>query len=238
MDGFLIIDKPGGLTSHDVVARVKRLLSVKKVGHAGTLDPFATGILPLAINGATKKISEIAEGTKEYRAVLELGAETETGDGEGKIVRQEPVPPLTALQVESVLSRFRGAIQQNTPSYSAVRYKGKPLYAWSREGKTTPIIPRQVTIEMLTLEATEERRLTFFICCSQGTYIRSLLPDIAKALGTCGFVSSLRRLRVGPFALDQATTLMKLEEAVLKVKEKSDLDFTTLPGSVSLRHHD
>ncbi|MBI1908671.1 MAG: tRNA pseudouridine(55) synthase TruB [Deltaproteobacteria bacterium] len=211
MNGFLIIDKPSGWTSHDVVAKIRHLLSLKKVGHAGTLDPFATGVLPLCLGTATKRVSEITEGEKEYRGVLRLGLETETGDITGKVMKNfSPPEILFQTDIESVLDQFRGEIEQETPRYSAVKYKGRPLHEWARKGIETPVIKRVVKVSELKLESLEGNDLTFFVKCSKGTYIRSLLPDIAKALGTCGTVVALRRLRVGPFTLKDAVTLEQL----------------------------
>ena len=232
MDGFLIIDKPSGMTSHDVVLRVRRLLCLKRVGHTGTLDPMATGVLPICCGTATKEAAVISAGEKEYRAVLRLGLETDTGDIWGKIIRQEERDrPVSPELLDLTLNKFKGSIVQLTPAYSAVRYKGDPLHQWARRGVTVPPLPRQVVISHLSLLSRNETELTFLIRCSLGTYIRALLPDIAREFGHLGTVSGLRRLRAGPFAEAESTPLESLEAAV---KSAADLDFTRLPGYVSL----
>ncbi|MDO8644564.1 MAG: tRNA pseudouridine(55) synthase TruB [bacterium] len=228
MDAIFIIDKPKGMTSHDVVQKTRNLLNVKKVGHAGTLDPLATGLLPICVGRGTKLVREIMEGEKEYEATLKLGVETASGDLGAEILREEEPPKITKEELEIALKKFRGSIIQKTPSYSAVKYKGKRLYTLARQGKPLPEIPRQVVIYKLEAIEKHGNFIKLRIACSIGTYIRALLPDIAKACGTCGVVTELQRTRVGRFSLKEAAPWAAFEEGVLKKQ-----DFTTLPGYVT-----
>ena len=212
MDGLLVIDKPEGLTSFDVVAEVRRHLHLKKAGHTGTLDPMATGVLPVCLGDATRLVPFIVEGEKAYEATVRLGAATDTQDRTGKIVSEAPVPPLTAEQIEPVLARFRGEIDQAPPMYSAVRVAGKRLYELAREGKQVERATRKVTVHALTLAALELPRLRLSVRCSKGTYVRTLAHDIGEALGCHAHLSALRRTESGGFTLDQAVPLGALRQ--------------------------
>jgi tRNA pseudouridine55 synthase len=190
-----------------VVARVRRLASQKRVGHAGTLDPLAEGVLPVLLGRATRLADYIQSGRKTYVTTVQLGTATETDDPEGAITRSEPVPHLTGALVDDVLSRFRGEILQTPPSYSALKVAGQRAYALARAGTAVSLATRPITIDSLILLEHSDSTLTLEVTCSKGTYIRALARDIALALGTVGHMASLIRTRVGPFALQDALTL-------------------------------
>lgn len=210
--GIFVIDKPAGPTSFKMVSGVRRALGMKKVGHAGTLDPFATGLLIVcAGRPATRMISRMMDGRKEYLATLCLGVETETFDPEGAVVSRHPVAPLPAAQIEECLSRFRGEQLQVPPIYSALKHQGKPLYHYARQGISIVKAPRPVFIE--TLERTdgchdlaggEEVHLSVRVVCSKGTYIRSLAADIGRSLGCGAYLTQLRRIKSGCFTLEHS----------------------------------
>ncbi len=219
---FLVVDKPIGPTSHDVVAMVRALLGAKRVGHTGTLDPFASGVLPLALGPATRLISFLDESHKVYEAELQLGSATETGDPEGDVTETAPVPPLDRPTVETVLARFVGPRMQTPPPYSAVKVNGRPLYSYARAGETVEVEARPIHIHQLTLLRLEPERLAFRVECGRGTYVRVLGEELAAALGTVGHLVALRRLRSGPFLLEQAVTLPEL--ARIAVGERQPIE--------------
>jgi len=210
--GIFVIDKPAGPTSFRMVSGVRRALGMKKVGHAGTLDPFATGLLIVcAGRPATRMISKMMDGRKEYLATLCLGVETETFDPEGTVVNRQSVAPLRAEQIERCLSSFRGEQLQVPPIYSALKHQGKPLYHYARQGISIVKAARPVFIE--TLERTdgghdlaggEEVQLSVRVVCSKGTYIRSLAADIGRSLGCGAYLTQLRRTRSGCFTLEDS----------------------------------
>jgi tRNA pseudouridine55 synthase len=206
MDGVIVIDKPAGKTSHDVVSEVKKLLGVKKAGHTGTLDPLATGVFPVCLNEATKLAGFLAGEDKEYRATMLLGVQTDTMDMEGKIVNQSD-NPVSEEKIRAVISAITGKIQQVPPAYSAVKYCGKPLYKWARSGVLLDMAPREVTIYSIVVEDISLPHVTFRVVCSKGTYIRSLCSDIGDILGTGACLYSLRRLKSGIFSEDIAVNL-------------------------------
>jgi len=203
--GILNINKPSGWTSHDVVARVRRLAAEKRVGHAGTLDPLAEGVLPVLLGRATRLADYIQAQSKTYVATVALGTATSTDDAEGSVVATAPVPPFDA----QVLARFRGDILQVPPAYSALKVDGARAYALARRGAAVTLAPRPVTI--YDLRVLSEGPLTLEVSCSKGTYIRSLARDIAEALGTVGHLQHLMRSRVGPFSLQTAVTIEGLD---------------------------
>jgi tRNA pseudouridine55 synthase len=228
MDGIFNIDKPQGMTSHDVVARTKRLASTSdrkaqepgtkrasatKVGHAGTLDPMATGVLPVVLGKATRLVEYLADADKAYRASLILGATSSTYDREGTIAPwQTPVmPPLGA--VESALQDFMGEIEQLPPMHSAIKVGGRKLYELARQGIEVERQTRRVTISRLDLESYNPPHMEIFVECSKGTYIRSLAHDLGAALGTGAYLDALVRTRHGPFTLEGAITLEELQAA-------------------------
>jgi tRNA pseudouridine55 synthase len=208
MHGFLNIDKPAGPTSHDVVARVRRLSRQKRVGHAGTLDPAATGVLVVALGAATRLIEYVQDATaKRYRAVVRLGVTTTTDDAEGQITRTAPVPSLDPSELEAALAPFRGPIMQTPPMYSALHHQGRRLHELAREGVTVERAARPVTIERLDLLSWSPPLLTLDIVCGKGTYIRALARDLGEALGCGAHLQALRRTAVGAFVIADAVPL-------------------------------
>jgi tRNA pseudouridine55 synthase len=206
MNGVVIVDKPAGKTSHDVIVIVKKMLGIKKAGHTGTLDPLATGVLPVCLNEATKLAPFLSSHTKDYRATMLLGVETDTLDVEGKILSRR-TPETTRRDIEQVLYRFVGKMDQKPPGYSAVKYKGRALYKWARKGVMIDSPPRKVEVYQLNLEDVALPYVTFSLSCSAGTYIRSICADAGESLGCGACLSDLRRLRSGAFQVDSAVSL-------------------------------
>jgi tRNA pseudouridine55 synthase len=216
LHGWIILDKPLGLGSTQAVSAIKRLLREAgepktKVGHGGTLDPLASGVLPIALGEATKVAGRMLDASKEYAFTLRFGEETDTLDGEGKVIATSHVLP-TAEQVQEILPGFTGEISQVPPAYSALKIGGKAAYARARSGEEVQLKPRDVTIGELRLISQSGNEASLIATASKGTYIRSLARDIAQALGTVGHVSYLRRTRAGPFGLDKAVSLDFLTE--------------------------
>ena len=216
LHGWIILDKPVGLGSTQAVSAIKRLLREAgepktKVGHGGTLDPLASGVLPIALGEATKVAGRMLDATKQYAFTIRFGEETDTLDGEGKVVATSNVVP-TAEQLAEVLPRFTGEIDQAPPTFSALKIGGKPAYARARAGEDIELRPRRVTIHELLLVSDAANEASLLATVSKGTYVRSLARDIAHALGTVGHVSYLRRRRAGPFGIEQAVSLDFLEE--------------------------
>lgn len=210
MDGVLVIDKPSGPTSFDVVRQVRALLKVKKAGHTGTLDPMATGVLPICLGEGTKVAGLITEGDKAYEATVHLGVETDTQDAQGKVTAEAPVPPLTAALLEQTLAPFRGTFEQVPPMYSAVKVAGKRLYELARAGEEIERASRQVTVYELTLRDFSSNRLQLSVRCSKGFFVRTLAYDMGRALGCGAHLEALRRTVSGPFTLAQALPLAEL----------------------------
>jgi tRNA pseudouridine55 synthase len=213
LDGILNINKPEGLTSFAVVSRVKRITGEKHTGHAGTLDPQATGVLPVCLGQATRVIEFLFDETKTYRAEVELGISTDTYDSTGKVTRTGDASGITREMIESALTGFRGTISQTPPMYSAVKYHGRPLYKLARSGVEVERKSRPARIDSLEIVAWQPPVVTLDVVCGKGTYIRSLAHDLGEALGCGANMKSLVRLRVGPFRIEEALTLEKLEEA-------------------------
>jgi tRNA pseudouridine55 synthase len=209
--GVLLLDKPVGYSSNDVLIKAKRLLNAQKAGHTGTLDPFATGLLPLCFGEATKFAQDLLEADKTYETVVHLGITTTTGDTEGDVVGTRDVN-VSREQIEAALTRFRGAIEQVPPMYSALKRDGKPLYEYARAGITLERSARQVTIHLLELLAYEAPNLTLRVQCSKGTYIRVLGEDIGAALGCGAHLNALRRTQVGRLTLSHSVTLAALAD--------------------------
>lgn len=204
--GWLVIDKPQGLTSSRVVEKLVHSLKVK-AGHAGTLDPLATGVLPVALGEATKTVRFASAGRKRYRFAIRWGASTDTDDREGAVIAENPTRP-TAEAIAAALPRFTGAILQRPPAYSAIKLAGRRAYALARAGRPADLVPRPVDIDTLRLlDIPEPNRAEFEATVGEGTYIRSLARDLAEALGTLGHIAELRRLQVGTFAEEQAISL-------------------------------
>ena len=207
LDGVIIIDKPAGKTSHDVVREVKKILGVKKAGHTGTLDPMATGVLPVCLNEATKLTGFLIDENKEYLATMLLGVKTDTLDIEGKIIDQSDNIAVTDDKIRKVMMQMVGTIEQIPPAYSAVKYYGKPLYKWTRKGISIKVEPREVTIHSIVIEDISLPCVTFRVVCSKGTYIRTLCSDIGDLLGCGACLYNLRRLRSGVFTEGMAVSL-------------------------------
>ncbi len=208
--GVLNIDKPPGITSHDVVHRVRRLSGARRVGHAGTLDPLATGVLLLAVGRTTRLIEYLVGQQKMYLATVKLGQETNTFDAEGEVVAERPYRHITAAHLQDALPQFQGRIQQRPPLYSAIKQNGQPLYKLARQGKTPHIPTREVIIHQLELLDFEPPRANLRVVCGSGTYIRSLAHDLGRALGCGGHITALRRAAVGDFSVAQAVPLADL----------------------------
>lgn len=233
MNGIVVINKPAGLTSHQVVKKARTLFPGVKVGHSGTLDPIATGILVICLGKATRVAEYIMELPKIYRAGIALGEITDTEDSAGEVVEQIPVPVFTQEQVEELVKTFEGEIEQTPPAYSAVKYQGKPLYHWTRRGRE---VPRQVRkayvykIDLLEYSPDIKPHLLIEVECSKGTYIRTLAADIGRVTGTGGHLYSLERSAVGPMNINNAYTPEKLEELVAGGR----LEETVLPMDFAL----
>ena len=211
MDGILLINKPAGYTSHDIVGIVRKKLHTKKVGHCGTLDPDATGVLVVCVNKATKAIQFLMSDTKVYRATLSLGKSTDTYDASGKILEEKEVGQILKAQVIDVLNSFLGKSKQKPPIYSAIKVKGKKLYEYARNGEEVEIKERDIEIMMIELIDFSNNEIAFDVKCSKGTYIRSLCVDIAKKLGYPGHMSHLERRQAGRFLITDCITLEQLE---------------------------
>jgi tRNA pseudouridine55 synthase len=206
VNGVLLLDKPVGFSSNDALIKAKRVLNAKKAGHTGTLDPFATGLLPLCFGEATKFSQDLLESDKTYLATVHLGITTTTGDTEGEAVETKPVD-VTLDQIEAALARYRGPILQTPPMYSALKRNGKALYEYAREGIVLEREARPVTIHALTLVAYDAPFLKIAVTCSKGTYVRVLGEDIGAALGCGAHLNALRRTEVGPLTIEGMITL-------------------------------
>lgn len=245
VSGLLIVDKPQGITSHDVVSRTRRLAHTRRVGHAGTLDPMATGVLVLGINKATRLLTWITDHSKRYEAQVRFGVETTTEDAEGEVTSTKGCEGLDSEEIEAVLSRFRGTISQVPSAVSAIKVNGKRAYARVRAGEDVKLEPREVEISLLEaqgqprshrVEYALEGKSTQVNCvdlnvvveCSAGTYIRALARDLGNALGCGAHLTSLRRTRVGEFSIDCAHTLQSLDEAAQQSGGEASLPLTSL----------
>ncbi|CDD15853.1 tRNA pseudouridine synthase B [Clostridium sp. CAG:798] len=215
MDGIIVINKEKGCTSHDIVYKVKKMFNTK-VGHTGTLDPNATGVLPILLGKGTKISKYLIEHDKEYEVVLQLGVKTTTADEEGEIIEEKEVlkESLEQLKIERILKSFIGKIEQMPPKYSAIKVNGRKLYEYARKGQEVEIKPREV--EIYNIEITniqkEKKQIEFKVSCSKGTYIRTLCEDIAEKMRTVGYMKELKRTKVGDFNIEQAITLGQLQE--------------------------
>jgi tRNA pseudouridine55 synthase len=214
VDGFLIIDKPAGCSSHDVVNRVRRILATKKVGHTGTLDPFATGVLPIAVGEGTKAIPFLDEGEKRYLASLRLGLATDTLDCTGTVLRETDSSSVCEAALRQVMAGLTGEIEQVPPMFSAIKQGGQPLYKLARKGIEVERAARRVTIRRFELLAFEPPLAQVEVHCSRGTYVRTLADDLGRRLGCGACLTELRRTMSGPFHLEQALTLEQLEAVV------------------------
>ncbi len=212
MHGLLILNKPGGLTSHDCVSRIRRLYQTRKVGHAGTLDPLATGVLPIAVGDATKILQFLLAEDKSYLATFRLGVTTDTLDSDGEVVKRRPIPDDHAAILTEICPRFTGALKQMPPMYSALKKDGVPLYKLARKGIEVAREPRSVFIHKLALVTIEDDLVTIAVDCSKGTYIRTLADDIGEALGCGAHITALQRVRTGDFTLADSYTFEQLKD--------------------------
>jgi tRNA pseudouridine55 synthase len=217
-DGLLLVDKEAGFTSHDVVQKVRRILKQKKIGHCGTLDPDATGLLLLTLGTATRLTRFLIRAPKVYEGAIQLGVATDTYDASGQVVAEAPreaVAALTREQVTEAMRAFEGDIEQKPPPFSAKKVNGVKYYELARRGEEVPDEAKEVTVfELSPLSELEEGRIRFRLACSSGTYARGLAHDLGAALGVGGHLAELRRMRIGSFAVESAATLARLEEAV------------------------
>ncbi len=212
MDGILIVDKPEGITSLDVAREMKRRFGVKKAGHVGTLDPFATGVLPVVINEGTKLVPFLEEGPKEYEATLKLGEETATDDWTGKVVMSKPLEGIRPEEIEFSVQSFLGKIHQTPPMFSAIKMDGRPLYRLARKGIEVERKEREVEIYGIQMQGIDLPLVRFKVSCSKGTYIRALGRDVGRMIGCGGHLLRLRRTRSGPFTLADAISWEKMKE--------------------------
>jgi tRNA pseudouridine55 synthase len=215
-DGLLIIDKPQGMTSAGVVRIVKRRLQCK-TGHLGTLDPFATGVLPVCVGEGTKIAQFLSVATKTYTGTIRLGRQTDTGDLTGTVINTAPVPPIAHEQLAGLEQQLRGDVAQIPPMYSAIKHHGTPLYKLARRGIEVERQPRQIHIDTLNLTAQGESAVAFSLSCSKGTYVRALAEQIGVSLGTVAHLEALRRTRFGAFSIEQALTLDAIEQTGVPV---------------------
>lgn len=212
INGWLILDKPRGLTSNQALGRLKRLYNPKKAGHAGTLDPLATGVLPIAFGEATKTVAHVVDCEKTYDFTIRWGIETDSDDAEGQPVRTSGERPAREA-IEAALPAFIGDIMQVPPCYSAIKVEGERAYDLARDGETVELTPRPVSVYELEIEEAISPELTRLICaCGKGTYVRSIARDLGRALGCYGHIAALRRSSVGPFDEENAISLEKLEQ--------------------------
>lgn len=232
INGFVVIDKPAGITSHDVVSRVRRILGTRKVGHTGTLDPFATGVLPVAVNDGTKAIPFLDEGLKCYEAVMQLGVATDTLDMTGSVMREADWRGISQGSLENVLRQFTGHLTQIPPMYSAIKCDGQPLYKLARKGQVIERKPREIDVYSLELLSFAPPFVGFKVVCSRGTYVRTLADDIGAMLGCGAALKELRRLASGPFQITTSASLETLEEAV----RLGTLGALTVSPSAALAH--
>lgn len=240
VDGIVLLDKALGVSSNTALQQVRELFGAKKAGHAGSLDPLATGLLPVCFGQATKVCGRLLNAGKQYRVVVQLGARTESLDGETPVIEQAPIPALTDERVDQVLASFLGEQEQTPPMHSALKHEGKRLYELARRGETVERQTRRITISSIARRRLSGDQLEFDVACSKGTYIRSLAADIAARLGTLGYVAQLRRIGVEPFDTYPMYTIEELRDrragsmdALDQVLLGADAAFADL-GSVTL----
>jgi len=224
VSGVILVDKPQGMTSQQVVSKVKYLFKSpmhdsKKAGHTGTLDPMATGLLPICLGEATKFSHYQLDADKSYQATILLGSQTDTGDADGQIIKQAPVPEFDEDLLATIAQQFLGAQQQIPPMYSALKKDGKKLYEYARAGIEVDRPPRDITIKAIDLNVIDDQQIRLTVTCTKGTYVRVLAEDIVKGLGTLGHLTALRRTQVGKFNIDKSIALSSLEECLLEERQ-------------------
>lgn len=232
-EGILNIDKPQNMTSHDVVSVLRRTLGIRKIGHTGTLDPMATGVLPVCIGKSTRVIEYLDMDMKKYRCTMELGLMTDTQDIWGQVIERRPVT-CSEEEVREAFSGFSGVIEQKPPMYSALKVDGKRLYEYAREGKTVEVKTRKIyinSLEILSVFPNGENTVTFTVECSKGTYIRTICQDVGDALGCCGTLTALERISSGIFSIEDAVNLERL-----KSMTTSEIENLLYPSSAPLLH--
>lgn len=231
MDGIIIINKTKGCTSHDIVYKIKKLLN-EKVGHTGTLDPMAEGVLPILIGKGTLLSKYLINHDKKYIVELQLGIKTDTADSEGKVIEEQPVDKekLTTESITDILHNFVGKQEQVPPIYSAIKVNGKKLYEYARKGQQVELKPRQIEIYNIDLieYSPEEKQIKFEVFCGKGTYIRSLCEDIATKFGTVGYMKSLKRIQVGEFKIEDSITIEELQ----KIVENTEIENIELKNKI------
>lgn len=230
LNGILSVDKPQGLTSFQTVARIKKILHQKKIGHTGTLDPLATGLLLVCLNEATKLATFLQDLEKEYQAVMKLGEETDTQDAQGKIIASSHYYPKSRKEIEDTFCAFKGTIWQVPPMFSAIKKNGVPLYKLAREGKEIKREPRKIEIYKLEITNISPPYIMFKVVCSKGTYIRSLVYDIGRELGCGAHVTAIKRLRAGTFTIKDALSL----DEIMKLAKQGNLENIIIPPAKAI----
>jgi tRNA pseudouridine55 synthase len=230
--GIVLVDKPSGPTSNRILQAIKGLFEAEKAGHTGSLDPLATGMLPICLGSATKVAGLLLDARKSYRVWIRFGAATDTGDAEGKVIAESPAPVRSREDILGVVARFVGPIEQVPPMYSALKHGGRRLYSLARRGEEVVRPARSITIHSIELETIEWPALSFRVECSKGTYVRSLVTDMARELGTLGYVTALRRLAVGPYSESEMNGIERLEALAAEGFEM--LDNVLLPADTAL----
>ncbi|MFO7603076.1 MAG: tRNA pseudouridine(55) synthase TruB [Gammaproteobacteria bacterium] len=233
VNGILLLDKAIGISSNKALQEVKHLFNARKAGHTGSLDPLASGLLPICLGEATKLSSFLLDSDKRYEGICKLGAVTTTADAEGEVIESKPVPALSRAEVEAVLQRYTGDLEQIPPMHSAIKQNGQPLYKLARQGVEVERQPRQIHIYELRLREQRPDELDIFVKCSKGTYIRTLAEDIGRDLGCGAHLGQLRRTGVGPFNIENAYTLAQLSE-ILQQGGQAALDALLLPLEAAL----
>lgn len=231
--GIVIIDKPSGISSNHALQRVKRLFNANKAGHTGSLDPLATGVLPICLGEATKLSTYLLDADKQYQVRCQLGTLTDSGDSDGEVLSQEPIPEFSSADLQAILQRFVGEQQQIPPMFSALKHKGQPLYKLARQGIEIERKSRLITIYDIRLLACDTESFTLQVACSKGTYIRTLVQDIAAELNSCGHVTMLRRIDAAGYDLTQSITLDALQQ-IAETQGDSALDALLQPAHEAL----
>jgi len=219
MNGILLIDKPQWLTSHDVVLKLRKKTGQQKIGHAGTLDPLATGILIMVLGNATKLVTKLISHDKAYEVCMTLGLKTDSGDITGKTIRKDEIKNIEIAKIKEAFNKFTGEIDQTPPMVSAKKYKGKPLYKYARQGKVIPREPKKINIYSIKLDNIAMPEISFTVDCSKGTYIRTLCEDIGEFLGIGACANKIRRIKSGQFTINQTIaldTLLSLDNEEIK----------------------